>query len=210
MEIPDIPFDAVLYSWVAVVIALPTAFVVSLVLLWVYLYAVKSSMLRRAAGEPLVEPAPSAHDAAGQTVGPPERSLQLTTLDAGAIPGQWTVTRRMWFVGMIYAIAGLAFAYVTATAFLLANGLGLDWQLALPKAMFHTWPIVITLGLGLLVVGYALVFAATLAVLTAGTTITAGQVVLLWFTTRVWTHNLIQQSAPTSAAAARKFLASLS
>jgi hypothetical protein len=29
-------------------------------------------------------------------------------------------------------------------------------------------------------------------------------------TTRVWTHNLIQQSAPTRAAAARKFRASLS
>jgi hypothetical protein len=30
MEIPDIPFDAVLYSWVAVVFALPMAFLVSL------------------------------------------------------------------------------------------------------------------------------------------------------------------------------------
>lgn len=191
MEIPDIPFDAVLYSWVAVVVALPMAFLVSLVLLWVYLRAVKSSMLRRAAGEPLLEPAPSAH-AAGQTVGLPKRPLHVETLEAGAIRGQWTVTRRIWLAGMTYAVAGLAFAYVTATAFLLATGLGFDWQVALTGAMIYTWPIVITLGLvcsvswlglGLLVLGYALVLAASIAVLTAGTTITPGQVALLWFTT---------------------------
>ena len=193
MEIPDIPFGAVLYTWVAVVVALPMAFLVSLVLLWVYLRAVKRSMLRRAAGEPLLEPAPSAHDAAGQTVGRPERPLHVETLDAGAIRGQWTVTRRIWLAGMTYAVAGLGFAYVTATAFLLATGLGLDWQVALTGAMIYTWPIVITLGLvcsvswlglGLLVLGYALVLAASIAVLTAGTTITAGQVALLWFPAR--------------------------
>jgi hypothetical protein len=139
-----------------------------------------------------VEPALSAPDAARQTVGPPERPLRVATLDAGAIPGQWIVTRRIWLTGMTHAIAGLAFAYVIATAFLLATGLGFDWRVALTFAMIYTWPIVITLGLvctvswlglGLLVLGYALVLAATIAVLTAGTTITAGQIAWLWFTT---------------------------
>jgi hypothetical protein len=60
--------------------------------------------------------------------------------------------------------------------------------------MFCTWPIVIMLGLvctvswlglGLLVLGYALVFAATMAVLVAGTTITVGQVASLWFNNNV-------------------------
>ena len=54
----------------------------------------------------------------------------------------------------------------------------------------NTLPIVITLGLvctvswlglGLVVLGYALVFAATIAVLAAGTTITMGQVASTWF-----------------------------
>ena len=101
------------------------------------------------------------------------------------------MTSRIWLAGVTHAVAGLAFAYVSATAFLLANGPGFDWQVALTGAMIFTWPIVITLGLvctlswlgvGLLVLGYALVLAATIAVLTAGTTITAGQVALLWFT----------------------------
>ena len=172
-------------------VALPTAFLVSLVLLWLYLRAVKRSMLRRATAEPSAELGPSAYDAAAESVGPPERPLHVETLDAATIPGQWTVTSRIWLAGVTHAVAGLAFAYVSATAFLLANGPGFDWQVALTGAMIFTWPIVITLGLvctlswlgvGLLVLGYALVLAATIAVLTAGTTITAGQVALLWFT----------------------------
>ena len=57
------------------------------------------------------------------------------------------MTRRVWFAGMTHAIAGLAFAYVVATAFLLRGGVGFDWQAALSLAMFFTAPIVITLGL---------------------------------------------------------------
>lgn len=72
MEIPDIPFDALLYTWLAVLVALPTAFLVSLVLLWLYLRAVKSSMLRRATAEPSAERGPSAYDAAAESVVPPE------------------------------------------------------------------------------------------------------------------------------------------
>jgi hypothetical protein len=115
MEIPDIPFDPVVDSLVAIIVALPLAFFVSLGLLWVYLRAVKRSMLRQAEGEPRAKPPSSAHDASGQTVGPPEKPLDIVTVDAGAIPGKWTVTGRMWLAGMTYAIAGLAFAYVMAT-----------------------------------------------------------------------------------------------
>ena len=75
MEIPDIPFDPVLYSWVAVAVALPVAFLVSLTLLWLYLRAVKRSMLRRATGEPRADWSQCAHDASRQTVGPPEKPL---------------------------------------------------------------------------------------------------------------------------------------
>jgi len=190
MEIPDIPFDAVSYTLVAVTFALPMVFPVSLALLWVYLRAVKRSMLKRAAEEPLAQPVPSAHDASGQTTGPPERPLRIATMDARAIPGKWTARRRADRAGVIHAIAGLAFAYVMGTAYLLAAGLGFDWQVALYCAMFFTWPLVITLGLvctvswlglGLLVLGYALVLAATIAVLTTGTTITAGASASLWF-----------------------------
>jgi len=52
MAIPDIPFDPVLSGWVAVVVALPVAFLGSLALIWLYLRAVKRSMLGRAAREP--------------------------------------------------------------------------------------------------------------------------------------------------------------
>ena len=192
MEIPDIPFDPVLYSWVAVAVALPVAFLVSLTLLWLYLRAVKRSMLRRAAGEPRADWSQCAQDDSRQTVGPPEKPLCIATVGAGGIPGRWNVTRQIWFAGMIHAIAGLAFAYVVATAFLLRGGVGFDWQAALFLAMFFTAPIVITLGLvctvswlglGLLVLGYAFVLAATIAVLAAGSTITVGQVASLWFTT---------------------------
>jgi hypothetical protein len=190
MEIPDIPFDALSYTVVVVMFALPAVFPVSLVLLWVYLRAVKRSMLRRAVEEPLAKPAPPVHDASGQGIGPPERPLLIATVDAGAILGKWTATKRVWFAGVTHAIAGLAFAYVMGTVFLLASGLGFDWQVALGSAIFYTWPIVITLGLvctvswlgrGLLVLGYALALAATMAVLAAGTTITASQVASLWF-----------------------------
>jgi hypothetical protein len=54
MEIPDIPFDALSYTMVVVMFALPAVFPVSLALLWVYLRAVKRSMLRRAAFRPAV------------------------------------------------------------------------------------------------------------------------------------------------------------
>ena len=89
-----------------------------------------------------------------------------------------------------YAIAVFAFAYVLGTATLLRGGVGFDWQVALYAAVFYSAPIVITLslvctvswlGLGLLVLGYALVLAATIAVLAGGTTITVGQVASLWF-----------------------------
>jgi hypothetical protein len=190
MEIPDIPFDAVSYTLVAVTFALPMTFPVSLALLWGYLRAVKRSMVRQAAGEAVAQPAPSAHDASGQTIGPPEKPLQIATIDAGAIAVQWTPTRRIWLTGIIHAIAGLAFAYVMGTVFLLANSLGFDWQVALGSAMLYAWPIVIMLGLvcavswlgvGVLMLGYALVLAATMAVLAAGTTITASQVASVWF-----------------------------
>jgi hypothetical protein len=111
-------------------------------------------------------------------------------VDAGAIPGKWIATRRVWLAGVIHAIAGLAFAYVMGTVYLLATSLGFDWQVALAGAMFFTWPTVITLGLvctvswlglGLLVLGYALVLAATIVVLAAGTTITAGEFASVWF-----------------------------
>ena len=188
MEIPDIPFDALSYTMVVVMFALPAVFPVSLVLLWVYLRAVKRSMLRRAVEEPLAKPAPPVH-ASGQGIGPPERPLLIATVDA-AILGKWTATKRVWFAGVTHAIAGLAFAYVMGTVFLLASGLGFDWQVALGSAIFHTWPIVITLclvctvswlGRGLLVLGYALALAATMAVLAAGTTITASETASLWF-----------------------------
>jgi len=190
MEIPDYPFDAVGFGVLSIMVALPVAFLASLALLWVYLRAVKRSMLRRAVGEPRAEPPPSAHDASAQTVGPPEKPLDIVTGNADAISGKWTVTGRIWLAGMTYAIAGFAFAYVMATGFWLANGFDFDWQVVLAGAIMNTLPIVITLGLvctvswlglGLVVLGYALVFAATIAVLAAGTTITMGQVASTWF-----------------------------
>jgi hypothetical protein len=194
MEIPDIPFDPVLYTWVAVLIALPIAFFVSLALLWAYLRAVRRSMLKRAAGEPLAEPALSAHDSLERTVGPPERPLQISTLNAATIPGKWAATRRLWLAGMIYAIAGFAFAYVTAAPMVLAMGQDFNWQAALILAMFailfYAWPIVITLslvcaiswlGLGILVLVYALVLAAMISVVSMETTFTAGALASQWF-----------------------------
>jgi hypothetical protein len=106
MEIPDIPFDAVSYTLVAVTFALPMTFPVSLALLWGYLRAVKRSMVRQAAGEAVAQPAPSAHDASGQTIGTPEKPLQIATIDAGAIAVQWTPTRRIWLTGIIHASLG--------------------------------------------------------------------------------------------------------
>ena len=177
---------------VAIAVALPVAFLVSLALLWVYLRAVKRSMLRRAVGEPRRSRRLPRTTLQGKPSARRKSHSDIVTVDAGAIPGRWNVTRRIWFAGMIYAIAGLAFAYVVATAFLLRGGVGFDWQAVLFLAMLFTGPIVITLGLvcsvswlglGLLVLGYALVLAATIAVLAAGTTITVGQVATLWFTT---------------------------
>src|SRR5262245_1461198 len=180
MELPDAPFDPVVDSLVALVVALPAAFLISLALLWIYLRAVKRSMLRRAAGKSSTEPPRSADCFSGQTVGPPKRALDIVSVDAAVIPGKWSVTRRMWLVGTTYAIAGLAFAYVLATAFALANGLGFDWRAVSSLSLIYTWPIVITiglvcivswLGLGLLVLGYALVLAATTTLLAWGTTV---------------------------------------
>jgi len=69
MEIPDVPFDPVLYSLVALVVALPLAFLISLALLWIYLRAVKRSMLLRAVGVPVAASPRSVDYVSGQTVG---------------------------------------------------------------------------------------------------------------------------------------------
>lgn len=166
-------------------LAAPPAFVVSLVLLWVYLRAVKRSMMRQV--EAARPPAPDTDAAA--TV-PHSNAIELV---AAAIPGS-SIVRRAWqgpfTSAAVHIAAGLVYAVTMALLWAHLTQQGYDWRGIVLFALYFAWPLVIVVSLTATVAWrataavlavYVVVFCIGAAWLTAGTGITPSQVALTWW-----------------------------
>ncbi|MDX2259812.1 MAG: hypothetical protein NW205_12975 [Hyphomicrobiaceae bacterium] len=193
MEIPDIGFDALGSGWLAIVIALPLSFLVSWLLLALYVRSVVGAMARasgtmpRASGTTPNAPAsPTANDVA------PLRPLDVITMDAAALAGDSRAVRRMWAGALVHVAAGLVFAAVLSVAFMSAMGLRFDLRAALLGAVMYSWPVAIVTamlaattwqGVARVIVMLGLATAGVLGAVTAGTPVSAGAMAALWWST---------------------------
>ncbi len=128
-------------------VSVPLAFVVSIILLALYLRAVKRSMLRRTTPRANVgNPIPPASD-------PPSRDLRLVTLNGREALDDTAIrlTRRaaggVRRTAAITIAGGLAFAMVMTLSYLIANGIPVLPFRFLYLAVSYAWPIVLTVGL---------------------------------------------------------------
>lgn len=131
--------------------AVPLAFVVSLLLLWIYLRAVKRSMRHRACADTLEPPSAIAETTPASTA--PALPLQIVT--AGETEGRGPTAPKIeshtlagpWRTAAVYTVAGLAYAVTLTTLYLGAGGLDFLPLRFLFFALTYAWPVVLTVGL---------------------------------------------------------------
>jgi hypothetical protein len=134
------------------VIAIPLAFLVSIIILGVYLRAVFRTMRTRrnidTSESAFAESSVLPQDAA-------QTSLQVVTVDSAsdtsndsAATGLYAdLLRGPWYTAAIYAIAGLCYALVTTTIFLLAAKDGFQPLRFLIIFWYYAWPVAVTISL---------------------------------------------------------------
>jgi len=192
MDVDPIPLSASLLGSLglfSLYLAVPLAFMTSLVLLRIYLRAVTRSMLRRS--RPLEEG--TGPDPADERISTPHAapSPTLGFLDLGSGPS--TRVRRVqwpaWTSGLIYALAGLAFGVAMAAGWLRSVGLGFDALVLLMLTILHAWPVVFSWslvsalswrGIAAAVLIYAALFGAVAAVALHQTQLAADALANVW------------------------------
>ncbi len=128
--------------------AVPLAFVVSLLLLWIYLRSVKRSMLVRAGASP--ETPPTGTESA--LAAPPALPLELVTegeVAERSLP-QRSASRALtgpWQAALVYGVAGLGYAATLTALYLYAGGQEFVPLRFLFIALVQAWPVVLTVGL---------------------------------------------------------------
>ena len=129
--------------------AVPLAFVVSLLLLWIYLRAVRHSMRHRvftARAEPrpavLERPASNALLSSLEVVEIKEPTVGIRSsskIEWCALPGAWRTAA-------IYSLAGLSYAVTLTVLYLRAGGLDFLPIRVLFFILNYSWPVVLTIG----------------------------------------------------------------
>jgi hypothetical protein len=175
-----------------IIVAVPIALLVSLALLRIYRRAVLQSMQGRvtpgtATGVLENRPARSGE--------PPEHPLEITPHDAPADGVRRAVRRATWPSAAVEVCAGLAYAIVMASSWVVVGGLYqwhkflFEWHVFLLLSVWSAWPMVITVGLAtavswrgfaMLVAAYALALAGVAAPILVSTGIPAEQLLKLW------------------------------
>ncbi len=132
------------------IIAVPTALLASVTLLSLYRRAVMQGMRRRAQTE-ISEPPPSEVQSTVPP-GPVQAQLDIAVVDSASILQENSFTRRLyanlirgpWQAAAVYAIAGLCYALVTTTIFLIATKSGFRPLSFLVIFWYYAWPVVVT------------------------------------------------------------------
>jgi hypothetical protein len=174
-----------------IIVAVPIAFLVSLVLLRIYRRAVMRSMQQRVTLGAAAGLLGVLENRLARSGEPPGHPLEITPHDPPADGVRLAVRRATWPSAAVEVCAGLAYAIVMTSTHFVGLGLGFEWHVFLYYIIWHAWPMVITLGLAItvswrglvmLVVGYALALAGVAAPLLVYTTVTAGQMLKVWLT----------------------------
>jgi hypothetical protein len=132
--------------------AVPLTFIVSLLLLWIYLRAVKRSMRRRA-GADMPEP-PSAIAKTMPASTAPASPLQIVTTAEASRRGPTAAKIKTlalagrWRTASVYTVAGFSYAVTLTALYLGATGLQFAPVRFLFLALTFAWPVVLTVGLG--------------------------------------------------------------
>ena len=132
--------------------AVPLTFIVSLLLLWIYLRAVKRSM-RRQGGADMPEP-PSAIAKTMPASTAPASPLQIVTTAEASRRGPTAAKIKTlalagrWRTASVYTVAGFSYAVTLTALYLGATGLQFAPVRFLFLALTFAWPVVLTVGLG--------------------------------------------------------------
>ena len=131
--------------------AVPLTFVVSLLLLWIYLRAVKRSMRHRACADTPGPPSTIAETMPASTA--PALPLQIVTTGEAAGRGPTApkikshASAGPWRTAAVYTVAGLGYAVTLTALYLGAGGLEFVPMRFLFLALTYAWPVVLTVGL---------------------------------------------------------------
>jgi hypothetical protein len=134
------------------ILAVPLAFLTSVILLKLYQRAVLRWMRKRATVQPADDTPP---DSSGMPHEPVEIPLNISILDSVSNVAAHPDTARLyadlirapWRVAAMYAIAGLCYALVTTIIFLAATNIGFDLLSFMIIFWYYAWPVVITVCL---------------------------------------------------------------
>jgi hypothetical protein len=179
-------------------LAVPLAFLTSVILLKLYQRAVLRWMRKRATVQPADYTPP---DSSGMPHEPVEIPLNISILDSVSNVAAHPDTARLyadlirapWRVAAMYAIAGLCYALVTTIIFLAATNIGFDLLSFMIIFWYYAWPVVITVCLVaaatwrtrliFFVIYFFIIFTLGAIATVSNSFSNWTQIILLWFLT---------------------------
>jgi hypothetical protein len=171
-------------------LAVPPAFAIAFALRWLYLRAVRRSMLRPATGAAAPGDEASSPQRRISAIAPPAQRLEIVSAATPA-PGSFrAVWRGPCIAVAVHVAAGLIYGLVVTLMWVWLLDSGYSWEGILLFTLFHSWPLVIVVALvatvswravALVVLIYAAMFLLAVAGLTRGTGITLSQAAHMWW-----------------------------
>jgi hypothetical protein len=194
----DVPHTTNLPGWILLILllAIPLAFLVSIGLLSLYRRAVRQAMHTRASSGLATKLVPLETSAPRQE--PVNRTPNIVVLDSGfpmtaEIAGEYLyadLMRSPWRAATLYTLAGLCYAAVMASVFLVASKIEFLPLRFITFLWMYAWPVVLTLNIvaaatwrtKLMISSAYFIILAALAAIAAVkfSGLVAGQIILLW------------------------------
>ena len=173
-------------------LAMPAAFVVSVLLLWIYLRAVKRSMMR--ATEPVGAASARAArmDATQAPTAAPALALEIVECGAPSALAVRAVWRGPWRAAAVQIAAGIAYALTMAMSWWSLTGFPYRWDAIVVIALIFTWPLVIVVGLvaavswramAVVALAYGVLVTSAVLAMTAVSDLTASFAAQVWYST---------------------------
>jgi hypothetical protein len=195
----DVPNTTNLPGWILLILllAIPLAFLVSIGLLSLYRRAVRQAMHTRANSGLATKRVPLETSAPRQE--PVNRSPNIVVLGSGSpmtaeIAGEHLyadLIRSPWRAATLYTLAGLCYAAVMASTFLVASKIEFLPLRFITFLWIYAWPVVLTLNIvaaatwrtKLMISSAYFIILAALAAIAAVkfSGLVAGQLILIWF-----------------------------
>ena len=128
-------------------LSVPAAFIVSLLLLWLYMRAVKRSMHSSASPAPLPkDTAPSGIEPSNAP--PPPTPLQIAIAAPPEAAFVRLARRGTQRAAAVQIVAGTAYALTLSMSWWSMTGVPYQWDAIAVIALMFAWPLVIVVGLG--------------------------------------------------------------